>query len=198
MRHPRTVSALVLGLLLVAAGSVRAARYEIQPGQDSEIVFTSKALWEKFDGKTKGVSGYLEADLQSLQGEVRLEVAVDLASFDTGMKKRNQHMRENHLETGIYPQAFFRGARILKAEPVSLAPGATARVVLAGTLDLHGVQKEYEVALEVERRSDGALRIRGEFPVMLPDHEIERPQKLVVKLAEKQEVKLDLLAVPQP
>jgi len=197
MRHPGTTT-LLLTLLLVAIGSARAARFEIQPKSDSEIVFTSKALWEKFDGKTKEVSGFVEVDPGNLRGDVELEVVVDLASFDTGMKKRNQHMRENHLETDEFPQAVFRGGKVLRAEPASLAPGDHGTLVLVGNLDLHGVKKDYEVTLEVERRTDGSLRIRGEFPVMLPDHQIERPQKLIVKLAEKQDVKIDLLARPQP
>ncbi|MBK9304990.1 MAG: YceI family protein [bacterium] len=39
---------------------------------------------------------------------------VDLAALDTGIGLRNRHMRENHLETDRFPQAVFRGARILK------------------------------------------------------------------------------------
>ncbi len=196
MRTSIFATTLLTMVLLLAAGAVQAGHFVIAADGKSEVVFTSKALWEKFDGKTRDVSGFVDADLNNLKGPVTLEVTVDLASFDTGMKKRNQHMRENHLETDTYPTATFKAGRVLEASPASLAAGTTGQLVVEGVLDLHGVQKTYEVPLTVELAADGSLRVRGEFAVMLEDHAIERPQKLVVKLAEKQEVKIDLRARP--
>ena len=37
-------------------------------------------------------------------------VDVEMADLDTGIDKRNRDMRENHLETDLYPTARFEGA----------------------------------------------------------------------------------------
>jgi polyisoprenoid-binding protein YceI len=192
----KTILAAAVTILLFGATATEAARYEIESGDHSEIVFKSKAPLEKFDGKTKQLTGFFEADLADLSGAVTLEVEVDLASFDTGKKKRNRHMCENHLETDTYRKAWFRAGEILSTDRPVLGSGDTAALVVGGTLDLHGVEREYEVALQVTRRSDDAVVIHGEFMVSLNDHAIKRPKFLVMKLADEQRVVVDLLARP--
>ena len=191
-------NSIILGLaLLVTTLSMSVAlagHYEIQTGGKSEIIFKSKAPMEKFDGKTKQLSGSFDADLSNLSGPVFLVVEIDLASFDTGMKKRNKHMRENHLETEKYPKAWFRAGSIKQSSKSSLSQGETATIVLAGTLDLHGVKKDHDVTLEIFRGNDDSLTITGQFPVLLSEHAIDRPKFLVMKLADEQLVFLNLLA----
>ncbi len=183
-----------LAVMALSTGTSLAARYDIITGGQSEIVFKSKAPMEKFDGKTKQLSGYFEADLNHLSGDVTLEVEIDLASFDTGKKKRNKHMRENHLETEKYPKAWFRAGRIKSCSNPVLAAGKSVTLVLSGTLDLHGVRKDHEVTLNLKRNNDGTVAITGEFPVLLSEHAIERPKFLVMKLADEQLVVINLIA----
>ncbi len=183
-----------LAIMIISAGTTLAARYEIITGDDSEIIFKSKAPLEKFDGKTKQLSGFFEADLSNLSGQVRLEVEIDLASFDTGKKKRNQHMRENHLETDKFPKAWFRAGSIKSCSNPNLAAGQSVTLVLSGSLDLHGVKKDHEVTLNLKRSGDGTVTITGEFPVLLSEHAIERPKFLVMKLADEQLVVINLIA----
>ncbi len=184
----------VLVFVAMSASNTLAARYQIQTGDQSEIVFKSKAPLEKFDGKTKELSGFFEADLSNLTGSVSLEVAIDLASFDTGKKKRNKHMRENHLETEKFPTAWFRAGHIKSSSKSSLAAGETVTLVLSGTLDLHGVKKDHDVNLTLKRSADNTVTISGEFSVLLSEHAIERPKFLVMKLADEQLVVINLLA----
>lgn len=187
---------LLLTLLVttLSMGAALAGHYEIQTGDKSEIIFKSKAPIEKFDGKTKQLSGFFDADLSNLSGPVTLEVEIDLASFDTGKKKRNKHMRENHLETDKYPKAWFRAGTIKQSSKPALVPGESVTIVLAGTLDLHGVKKNHDVTLNITMGNDGAVTITGEFPVLLSEHAIERPKFLVMKLADEQLVVIKLLA----
>ncbi len=186
----------VIGLMVMSVGSALAARYEIVAGDKSEIVFKSKAPLEKFDGKTKQLSGYFEADLANLQGSLDLEVEIDLASFDTGKKKRNKHMRENHLETDKFPKAWFRGRTIKQASSQALVQGGTVTVVVSGVLDLHGVKVNHDVTLKLSRQADGMVNVQGQFPVLLSEHEIDRPKFLVMKLADEQQVVINLLLRP--
>ncbi|MCP4292485.1 MAG: YceI family protein [bacterium] len=184
----------LLVCLLVCSSSVMAARFDIAVGGESEIIFKSKAPLEKFDGKTKKLSGFFEADLSNLVGPVTLEVEIDLASFDTGKKKRNKHMRENHLETEKFPSSWFRAGSIKSSSKPSLVTGESVSIVLSGELDLHGVRKAHEVTLKLTRTDDGAVTIEGEFQVKLSDHDIKRPKFLVMKLADEQLVLVNLLA----
>lgn len=186
-------------LILALAASlvptaVMAARFEIVGEGASEIVFVSKAPMETFKGRTNQLSGWFDADLDNLAGPVTLEVEVDLASFDTGKKKRNQHMRDNHLETEKFPRAWFRAGTILSSSAASLAAGQEVRLVVNGILDLHGVKKEMDCELVVGRSTDGSVTITGEFPVLLSDFAIKRPKFLVLKLADEQRVQINLLA----
>lgn len=185
---------IALAVMTLSASTTLAARYEIQTGDKSEIIFKSKAPLEKFDGKTKQLSGFFEADLSNLNGPVSLEVAIDLASFDTGKKKRNAHMRENHLETDKFPTAWFRAGSIKSSSKAALASGETVTIVLSGTLDLHGVKKDHDVSLTLSRSGDDTITITGEFPVLLSEHAIERPKFLVMKLADEQLVVINLQA----
>lgn len=197
MRQPRILlCALLLATLCLPLAPASAARYQINPDSGSEVIFISKAPLETFKGRTRQISGWFEADLADLSGEVSLTVDVDLASFDTGMKKRNTHMRENHLETDTYPAARFTAGSIVSASPTTLATGQTAQLKLQGVLDLHGVQKNLECDLTVSLEDDGSVRVAGEFPVLLSDFAIDRPKFLVMKLADEQKVQIDLRGQP--
>ncbi len=178
---------LALGLFAWPAAAL-AERYEIVAGSGTEVVFKSRAPMENFEGKTGQVQGWLEADLAALGQKVEMEVSVDLASFDTGKGKRNRHMRENHFETEKYPRAVFRGGTVSAVSTPKLPVGGEATLTLTGQLDLHGVAREMSCEVTLKRPAEGELLVEARFEVLLPDHQIERPKFLVMKLAEDQKV----------
>lgn len=187
-------AALVLLAGLVPASPVAAqtARYAIGQGEGTLITFISQAPLEKFEGRTGKVTGWLEADLESLGGGCALEVTVDLASFDTGLKKRNKHMRENHLVTDKFPTARFT-MKGVPAGPGALPAGGEATFTLSGSLDLHGVARPLTCPVTVRDLGEGRLQVFAEFPVKLSDHAIARPKFLVMKVADEQRVRVRLL-----
>jgi len=187
---------VLYALILVATSTAIADVFEITPGDGNEIVFESKAPMESFEGRSNHVSGRVTVDLANLLGPVEVEVTMDLASLDTGMGLRNRHMRENHLETSIYPTATFRADTVLAAQPAVLITNSRARITLSGELDLHGVAKPLVCDVDLELTGNGALHIRAIFPVSLADHEIKRPKFLLLKLADTQQVEIDLTAQP--
>ncbi len=201
-------AAAVLGALAALGASTALAapiRYEIRPGAGSEVRFLSKATMESFEGKTDRVTGAITFDPERLADSVTVRVEVDLASLDTGIGLRNRHMRENHLETGTYPTAVFTGGVVSKASAGALPRGGKAEFRMAGTFSLHGVERALVVPVTVERAEAGAgagagdrLHIRARFPVSLEEYGIDRPQFLVMKLADRQEVTVELTAVPAP
>jgi polyisoprenoid-binding protein YceI len=195
-KAPRMLLAAAASVILLAAAAGAAPEtYEVRPGDGTGIVFESKAPLETFEGRTGQVTGWCRFDPDDLAAGAELEISVDLASFDTGMGKRNEHMRENHLETDRFPLAHFRGGRIEgagTAAPATLPAGGSATLVLHGTLDLHGVSREMSCEVRLSRDHAGALSVAAEFPVKLSDHDIERPKFLVMKLSDDQQVRVAL------
>ncbi len=181
---------LSLCVALLAASPAQAERFEIVPGKPNLVRFESRAPLESFEGKTEQVRGEIEVSFDTLAA-MSVRVEVDMASLDTGIAIRNRHMRDNHLHTGKFPRAVFRGGTVTGAS--ALAPGGTARFALAGTLELHGVQKPVEAAVEMTRGTAG-LQITARFSVKLPDFEIPRPKFLVMQLDEVQRVSVFLVA----
>lgn len=192
----RTYRKLLPGLVLVLAtwpGVTWATHFAVVPGERTGVVFESRAPMEKFKGRTDQVRGWLDADLDDLTHPVRLEIQVDLASFDTGMGKRNKHMRENHFETDRYPVAVFSGGEVTEPTSDALTVGGKASLKLTGTLDLHGVKHEMTCVVNLTRPETGTVLVEAEFIVWLQDHRIKRPKFLVMKLAEDQQVTVHIL-----
>lgn len=179
-------------------GAMAATRYEIVPGSGTEVVFESRAPMEKFEGRTGQVGGWLEADLDDLTAPFELAVTVDLASFDTGIGKRNGHMRENHLETGKFPTAVFSGGELAAGSVTAVPIGGPITLQLHGTLDLHGVTRGMTCSLELERPDKETLHVTARFDVLLSDHRIERPKFLMLKMAEDQKVTARLVLQKGP
>ncbi len=193
MKHWIPMVALLLPLLCQPLPTA-ASEYIIAPGEDNLVSFLSKAPMEKFEGKTHEISGSLSVDLSDLSAPVLVEVQVDLASLDTGMKKRNQHMCENHLETDRFPAAVFKADELLDASVGSVASGEEVTFSLKGEFSLHGVTREITVPVELNVGQDGSLRVKSHFQVKLADYEIKRPKFLILKLDEVQRVSIDLIA----
>ncbi len=192
--------AATLILALAGAASARAETFRIVSGsKDNLVQFESKAAMESFKGKTHQVTGTVAFDPGHLADSVQVRVEVDMASLDTGIDVRNKHMRENHLETDTYPTATFIGGRIVDAKAAALAPGKTVGFGLTGTFTLHGVSREITVPVAATLLDAGPgrrLRVKTRFPVKLSDYDIDRPQFLLLKLADEQEVTMDLVFEP--
>jgi polyisoprenoid-binding protein YceI len=181
----------------LAIAPATAARYVVSPeGKTNEVVFESKAPVESFRGSTRAIQGWIDLDPEALGDSIGVELSVDLASLDTGIDLRNQHMRENHLHTDRYPHAVFRGARLVDP-PSSLVPGEAVTVVAMGRLELHGVTRELTTAVRLTVDPEtGAILVQAEFVVYLAEFEIPRPRMLFMKLDEKQKIVFEVLVSP--
>ncbi|RKZ11986.1 hypothetical protein DRQ50_12675 [bacterium] len=186
---------IIIAVMVLAAVSARAERWTVA-ATGAEVVFTSKAPLETFRGRTADLTGWLDFDPKNLVGGVSGELVVDPASFDTGKKKRNRHMRENHLETVKYPTARLLPESVISASSTTLPAVGEVTLRLLGTLDLHGVPRRMEWDIRLSRREDGSVAVTAAFGVLLSDHGIKRPRFLVMKLADEQQV--DVRFVMQP
>ena len=191
----RRAMALTILLILLAAACARAERWQVA-AQGGEVVFTSKAPLETFKGRTELIRGWIDWDPADLTAPLDGEIVVDLASLDTGKNKRNEHMRENHLETDRFPTATLRPVAVLSDAPSALPPGSEADIRLRGAFDLHGVTRTLECDVRLRRDGADAVTVTTEFPVLMSDHDIERPKFLVMKLADEQQVSVTFKLQP--
>jgi polyisoprenoid-binding protein YceI len=199
MKSPIVWLISIAALLAPAAGVC--ADYAVHAGKECKVVFVSRAANEKFEGKTDRLEGRLSVDPAALGDSATFHFEVDMASLDTGIKMRNQHMRENHLETAKFPKAIFEGGSLRAASGARLKAGEPESLQVEGTFTLHGVNRRIRIAVAVTLRPDpapGAIDFSTEFPVALADYSISRPQFLFLKLADVQLVRVSGTAHAAP
>ena len=168
------------------------------------VTFTSKAPLETVVGKTGDITGYIDVDPADISGTARASFEVDLASLKTGIGMRDGHMREQYLEVEKYPKAVFVLKEVKSAEPNTLQDNMPVDLTLLGNFTVHGITKEVEVpatAIYMKENEDTKARLPGDllhitatFDVYLSDHNIKRPQFVILKLDDRQKIDLDFFA----
>ncbi len=132
MKKVLIISAFILGSFC-AAGSVNAAVYKIDPDHSS-ITFKVKHLTiSTVMGKFSKFSGKFNFDEKN-PAQSRVEVTIDPASVDTGVKGRDDHLRSDaFFEVETYPTAVFKSTKVSDIKDGDFT--------IEGNLTLHGVTK---------------------------------------------------------
>jgi polyisoprenoid-binding protein YceI len=144
-----------------------------------------------FEARTSEVSGSL---IPGAATRPAGEFVVNLATLDTGIALRNEHMRERYLETGRGPafaQAVLSGIDMTGLDVAALE----GRGSFTGVLRLHG--RTRPVAGRVELRRTGAsVHVTAVFPVRLAQFDIATPRYLGVGVRDEVTVHVAFEAVP--
>lgn len=170
------------------------------------VKFTSDAPVELIAGTTNKIKGkvcYDNSFAFDQKHPFDIQFEVDLASIDTGIPLRNEHMRDNFLETSKFPKAAFKVTKIKTGSKPSLKRQETVTIHSTGTLSIHGKTTQKKIPLKVTYFPESAIthhrfkkgnmiRIQGTFPVVLEEHAIKRPEMLFQKLAETVFVTIDV------
>ena len=119
--------------------------------EQSSIAFVTRSFWgllpvkgtfAEFSGQ-----GRLTAD-----GEVFSTVEIKAASLQTGIGKRDDHLRSrDFFDVDNFP--------LITAEVTALAPGSGASADVAATLTVRGITKPLSLRTLVTVRADGAVAI---------------------------------------
>jgi polyisoprenoid-binding protein YceI len=176
------------------ATTAHSAEYVVKAGDPNQVVFTSKATAETFQGKTTQLSGRIVVDPAAVGDSILVHLEVDLASLDTGIGKRNKDMREDYLETDKYPKAVFEGASVLNPKGAALEAGRAIAFECEGDFTIHGVTRRMRVTVDVTPRDARTLAFKTSFKVTLAEHKIVRPKFLFMKLGDVQEVAVEGVA----
>ena len=121
-------------------------------------------------GRTGDVTATLEFDGDAV---TTVEIVADLRTLRSDQGFRDGALRTRGLESDTYPFATFRLAEPIPIERLPLEGDALV-VTAMGTLELHGVTNEVEIALEGQY-VDGLVVVSGSTEIVLTDYEIEAP-----------------------
>lgn len=175
-----------LCILVIFAGSLFADDWQVDKSADNIVHFYSTTTLLDFEGSTSHIDGYAYWEGFKFFGENNeIYFEVQLATFSTGIGKRDRDMREDVLETDKYPLASFSGT----FKEVKRA-GNKFEVVVSGEMSLHGHTKEMEIAATVVLEK-GIMNVKCDFSIFLKDYNIEAPN-LLAFIQVAQEIKLSL------
>jgi len=206
MKNVLLATALLISAapLFAQAPAAAGRTYTITDDGKNYATFESEATLETIKGTTTKISGTITADPANANGAAAT-ITVDLGSLDTGIAMRNEHMRgAKFLDTEKFATATFKTVSV--AGPKSVAPNQPVELSLTGDFTLHGVTKRITVPARVvvipENEMTKSSRGPGDwihgtvtFPIKLTDYSIPVPEKLVLKLANDVNVRVDFFAV---
>ena len=172
-------------------------------GRDN-VSFTSDAPIELIVGRTVKIKGKVTIDdsLDLKRLPINASYEVDLASIDTGIPLRNEHMRDNFLETKKFPKAIFTLSMLLLNSDSKLSDGKPVNFTAQGSFTVHGVTVKKNIPVKVIyfKESDfthskfkhgDVIKIQSSFNVPLAEHKIKRPEIIFQKLADTVIVSVD-------
>lgn len=129
---------LLLGFLF-SAGFAQAASWKIDPDH-SAARFTIKHMTvSNVHGSFGDVTGEAVFDTEDLK-KFALDITVGIDSIDTGVQKRDDHLRSaDFFEVARYPVMHFVATKVVNAGEESY--------LVTGNLTMHGITKEVSVTL---------------------------------------------------
>jgi polyisoprenoid-binding protein YceI len=136
---------LVLAIALCPAAFANET-FKIDPGH-STIAFKVRHLLGSARGKFGKFSGTIEVNRQN-PGQSSVSVKIAAGSIDTGIAKRDEHLRGELFNVEKYPEITFQSRRVKQT-------GATSGEIV-GDLTMHGVTRE--ITLNVQMLSTDARR----------------------------------------
>ena len=160
-------------LLICSPLAVHGGEWHVdKKAEGNQVAFTSKVVAFTFTGTTDKIDGFIYWEGESLfAAKDQLHFEVDLASFDTGIGKRDRDMRQV-LGTDQWPKAMYKG-EIAEHTAVD-STVAAYRVKTKGILSLHGVDRAVEVPGTVVVE-EGRSKVEAAFTIKLADYDIEAP-----------------------
>lgn len=140
--------------------------------EGNQVAFTSKVVALTFTGTTDKIDGFIYWEGDSFfAAKDQLHFEVELASFDTGIGKRDRDMRQV-LDTDQWPKAVYKG--VIAEHTAVDSTGGAYRVKTKGILSLHGVDRALEVPGTVVVEA-GRSKVEAAFTLKLADYHIEAP-----------------------
>lgn len=136
---------------------------------DSYVTYAMKHKLHAWEGTSNKINVATKWDDKNELEQI--SVLIKVSHFNSGLSNRDSHMLEV-LDAITYPNITFSSTSLVKTKLGLLAKGR---------LQFHGVTKEIEVPVEIEKTNE-FNRFKGNFSVLLDDYKITRPSLLFVKV----------------
>ncbi len=208
---------MILGLTLAmalaavaSAGGDHGIVFEVEdPMNRNSVTFKSSAPLEDIVGISNRVTGQLVFDPAHPEKGSHGELSVPVASLDTGIPLRDEHMAgADWLNAQTHPNITFKIVELRDVESVkSTADAKTFDVTAVGDFSLNGVTKRLSVPARItylkeseatkQRLPGDLLAVRTTFDLALADFGITGPKGMDLigsKVGERVEVELTVVA----
>ena len=139
--------------------------------KSAEISFFSEAPLEDISAKNTKVSAVYDEETKQLVFQL------NISDFIFPKPLMQEHFNENYLESDKFPKSSFSG----------VVEQLNERVIVTGTLKMHGVTNEVEVTGSLEKKNDYVI-INASFIIPLKDFKIKIPRVVMYNIAEEIEV----------
>jgi polyisoprenoid-binding protein YceI len=172
-------------LLVTAAGLADEARPTLLALEQGTLSYTVVHKLHQVTGTTQKLEG-----LARLQpgGPTLVQIRARVASFDSGNSNRDAHMRQATHEP-LHPVAEVKGT----LPTVTLPLAAPQDVTLDARVELNGIQQQQAIPVHLEPSGPRGVRARFSFPISLDAFQVERPELLLIKIADRAVIAGDVL-----
>lgn len=176
---------LILSTLILAPVFAFAAPHNISAsGGGVEVVAIGKPSFIKIRGKGAAPTGTFTVEGKKATGVIEFE----LASLDTGIELRNEHMLNKYLEVKQHPKAKLQIEDLTLPKDWTPEQAKLDGVPFKGKLTLHGETQPVEGTFTVGDKRD----VNAEFKLKLSDYKITIPEYLGVKVADEVNVTVSI------
>ena len=131
--------------LVVCAAAEGADSFKIDPAH-STIAFKVRHMLGNAKGKFSKFSGTINVDRDHPE-QSSVTVTIDAASIDTGIAKRDEHLRGELFNVAKYPEITFKSRRVKQT-------GANTGEI-AGDLTMHGVTRAITLNVQLLSGAEG-------------------------------------------
>lgn len=184
----------VLGLIFVSAKAFSAVeKFSLQSSQ-SKIEFRAVGMPSAL--KIVGVSNQLDGGFVLQNGILSGEATLKLETLETGIKLRDDHMKNKYLQISQYPLAKLR----LKQLTIKQGSGteiSIKEIPFEGELELHGVTKPIQGILSLQG-DKSKLSVVSAFKIKSNDFQIDTPKFAGITLASDIDLKIEATAQASP
>ncbi|HOI28724.1 MAG TPA: YceI family protein [Melioribacteraceae bacterium] len=192
-------SSLIAQGFKVKTSGTQAFNFEDKNGRN-QVTFFSATPVEDITGTANGISGTATFDIADFARTMKGSIAVKVASMNTGIELRNQHLRgANWLNAEKFPDIVFT---IKQVSGLKQSGDNKLEFKAKGDFTLHGVTKEISADVEAtyleeseqtKKRAPGdLLGIRAKFNIRLSEFGVNN-QLIGNKVAENIEVSVNIV-----
>ncbi|MCM2277372.1 MAG: YceI family protein [Oligoflexia bacterium] len=178
--------------LMLAATASAAGKWVIPVDEgtgSTEFVAVGNPTAIRIRGTAERPKGKLTIDGASVSGTI----TVPVASFDSGLALRNQHMKQKYMEVDKYPDVAFSLTSLGSLDKVTESKDFSSEVPFDGKLKIHGVEKGVQGKAKVARKGD-SVSVAAAMKINIRDFNIEVPTFAGVTVTNDVDIKVEFTA----